>query len=380
MDYSDLVYISDELGNSLPRTQVSTGDLVISQRGSLGQCAIVDDIFDKLNISANIIAVKNIRESSAKFIHDYMLSSIGQALLERNTSGQVQQKVTTQDIADLIIPVNCDEEKLSTILDEAYSAYMDKLQRADELMDEMSSFLHSALDMREVVNKKPTTYAIKGRCAISTRIDPEYHNPFYTHRVDEIRSTNHDELGNIVEFSTEVWDQKSLFEVSFPYIEISGVKLKENTYDTTETLVNNAPSRARMIVRNGDIIVSTTRPHRGAVATVTCPIDQIQIASTGFCILRGLKRNDIIKEYLQWILLDDYVLLQMLQRSSGGNYPAISGEELKRIVIPIPNMTVQRQICDEAKKRKKLANALRYDAEQEWAEAKARFEKELLGE
>ena len=55
MDYSDIIYISEELGNSLSRTQVSAGDIVISQRGSLGQCAIVDDTFPKLNISANII-------------------------------------------------------------------------------------------------------------------------------------------------------------------------------------------------------------------------------------------------------------------------------------------------------------------------------------
>lgn len=53
MDYSDIIYISEELGNSLSRTQVSAGDIVISQRGSLGQCAIVDDTFPKLNISAN---------------------------------------------------------------------------------------------------------------------------------------------------------------------------------------------------------------------------------------------------------------------------------------------------------------------------------------
>ena len=135
-----------------------------------------------------------------------------------------------------------------------------------------------------------------------------------------------------------------------------------------------------MVVRNGDIIVSTTRPHRGAVATITCKDDEIQIASTGFCVLRTLKCTDVLKEYLQWILLHDYVLLQMLQRSSGGNYPAITAEELKKIVIPIPEIEIQRQICNEANQRKETANKLRQEAEQEWTEAKAQFERELLGE
>ena len=97
-------------------------------------------------------------------------------------------------------------------------------------------------------------------------------------------------------------------------------------------------------------------------------------------MLRNLKRTDVLKEFLQWILLDDYVLLQMLQRSSGGNYPAINAEELKKIVIPIPDISIQRQICDEANRRKQQANQMRKKAEEEWAEAKAQFEKELLGE
>ena len=156
--------------------------------------------------------------------------------------------------------------------------------------------------------------------------------------------------------------------------------LKENKYDVSDTYISDAPSRAKMIVRNSDIIVSTTRPHRGAVATVQCAEDEIQIASTGFCVLREMKRNDVLKEYLQWTLLDDYVLLQMLQRSSGGNYPAIVPDELKKIVIPIPSIEDQRIICKEAKYRQEKALQLRHEAEQEWNAARAQFEKELLGE
>ena len=223
-------------------------------------------------------------------------------------------------------------------------------------------------------------FSVSLKNALASRIDPEYHNPFYTHRIAEIEKLRHDMLGNIIEFSAETWDQKSFFDSDFPYIEISGVKLKENTYETIDIPVKKAPSRAKMIVKNGDIIVSATRPHRGAITTIICPDNQIQIASTGFCVLRDLKRDDVLKEYLQWILLDDYVLLQMLQRSSGGNYPAISADELKKVVIPIPDTSIQMQICQEAEERKAKANTLRQEAEQEWQLAKAQFERELLGD
>ena len=65
------------------------------------------------------------------------------------------------------------------------------------------------------------------------------------------------------------------------------------------------------------------------------------IASTGFAILRNLKIDSISREYLYYFLRTKASLNQMLQRSSGGNYPAITGEQLKEILIPIPTLDIQ---------------------------------------
>lgn len=291
-----------------------------------------------------------------------------------------QQRVSASFLEDFpaVIPKYSTQVELVSILEKKLISMNKKIRKADNLFIEMSKYIHSILGFNEISSVKPIVFGAKSANVIGTRIDPEYHNPFYLHRMEEIKMINYDTLGNIVEFSDESWNQKDYFDITFPYVEISGVELKENSYKTTEISVNNAPSRAKMVVRKGDIIVSTTRPHRGAVATINCADENVQIASTGFCVLRDLKRNDILKEYLQWMLLDDYVLLQMLQRSSGGNYPAITSEELKKIVIPIPNISVQKDICAEAVRRKHEADKLRREAKQEWQAAKEQFEKELL--
>ncbi|OGO90306.1 MAG: hypothetical protein A2Y17_12100 [Clostridiales bacterium GWF2_38_85] len=257
-------------------------------------------------------------------------------------------------------------------------AYRRMMFDAELLFSGLDLFIHQILGLEEESAEKPYIFAVSGNRALLSRIDTEYHNPYYTRRVDEIMKVNHDTLGNIIEFSNETWNQKKFFDDEFPYIEISNIKLKENSYSLSMISKNAAPSRAKMIVRNGDILVSTTRPHRGAIATATCDKNGIQIASTGFCILRKLKRKDVSREYLQWILLNDYILQQMLQRSSGGNYPEIVPDELKKVIIPIPSEKIQAQICHEANRRKQYADELRQKAEQEWATAKAQFEKELL--
>lgn len=293
-----------------------------------------------------------------------------------------QQRVSASFIEEFpaVLPKYDLQVDLVADLENKLAVMNQGLRQAEELLAGLSVTTHELLGLEEISAEKPNVFSVSLKNAFTSRIDPEYHNPFYTHRIAEIEKLGHDMLGNIIEFSAETWDQKSFFDSDFPYIEISGVKLKENTYETIDIPVKKAPSRAKMIVRNGDIIVSTTRPHRGAITTIICPDNQIQIASTGFCVLRDLKRNDVLKEYLQWILLDDYVLLQMLQRSSGGNYPAISVDELKKVVIPIPDTSIQMQICREAVERKEKANTLRQEAEQEWQLAKAQFERELLGD
>ena len=317
-----------------------------------------------------------------KFVYWYTKTDMYQKWVNgiQRPAGQPNINKEEYKSFEIILPSIDIQRKLVNFMDDANVSRQNKINHSEKLFADMSKYVHSILGIGEVSTQKPVVFAIKSHMTFDARIDPEYHNPYYTHRVAEIEKLTYDTLGNIIEFSTEVWDQKSIFDELFPYIEISGVEIRENSYRTTDVAVSAAPSRAKMIVRDGDIIVSTTRPHRGAIATVSCNETVVQIASTGFCVLRKLKRNDVLREYLQWILLDDYVLLQMLQRSSGGNYPAITSDELKKIVIPIPKTGVQREICAEATKRKKEADKLRIEAAQEWQEARIQFEKEILGE
>ena len=181
MDYSDVVYIPEELGNSLPRTQVSVGDIVVSQRGSLGQCAVVDDRYEKLNISANIIAIKNIQGISVGFVHDYILSTIGQTMLERNTSGQVQQKITTQDIADLLIPTDCNERDLCRIINDSYEKCFEKRRRAGILLGDKQTYVLSKLRMgKKIAVPKDEIVYITKAVDLQGRIDADYYSPKFS--------------------------------------------------------------------------------------------------------------------------------------------------------------------------------------------------------
>ena len=96
--------------------------------------------------------------------------------------------------------------------------------------------------------------------------------------------------------------------------------------------------------------------------------------------MRVIDENEIIPEYLAAIMRSSLILAQTKHMMTGNTHPRISNDDVKNLYIPIPEIDVQRKIVSELNKRRKEARKLKEEAEQEWAEAKAQFEKELLGE
>lgn len=202
-------------------------------------------------------------------------------------------------------------------------------------------------------------YSVSALEVVGGRFDPRFYSPYFRSNQDRVKTRKYASLRDICEFSNETWDQKSLFEDKFPYIEIGSVNCDDGLIDSISyPFVCEAPSRAQMLVRNKDLVFSTTRPMRKAVAFVPNDVEKA-IASTGFLVIRGVKRPDVLVRYLYHALRMEFSTRQFDQYSSGGNYPAITKDDFGRVVIPIPSLEVQRRIVaelDEAYAAKRAAD------------------------
>lgn len=179
---------------------------------------------------------------------------------------------------------------------------------------------------------------------LEKRLDPQFYKQEYKDNLEKIKRINHKRLGEVVKFSSETWNQKDFFENSFPYIEISEIDtISGQIQNIVQVDKEKAASRAKMIVRENDIIISTTRPNRGAISLIRKEQD-FSIASTGFSVIRNITNPEIDREYLFTILRQQIILKQFEQRSSGGNYPAITQEELCSVTIPLPEREIQKKI------------------------------------
>lgn len=131
---------------------------------------------------------------------------------------------------------------------------------------------------------------------------------------------------------------------TFRYIDLSSVdqELKAIVSDRQVPAVE-APSRARQLVKTGDILVSTVRPNLNAVAVVPDRLHRA-IASTGFCVLRpdsALLDNSYL---FHWVRTQSFVG-EMVRRATGASYPAVSDRIIHESTIPLPSLVEQRRIA-----------------------------------
>lgn len=150
----------------------------------------------------------------------------------------------------------------------------------------------------------------------------------------------------------------------FKYVDISSIDVVTGIIiNPQELLGEEAPSRARKVIHEGDIIISTCRPTRGAIAIVPKELDN-QICSTGFCVIRAKK--GVSNKYLHFILRSAVVKEQFRKFSTGSSYPAILDDDIRKTVIPLPNTKIQTNIAKKVHKETDKRNSLITQANQQW--------------
>ncbi len=153
------------------------------------------------------------------------------------------------------------------------------------------------------------------------------------------------EIGELVEpvssWAPECDDPDGLFS----YIDLSAVDQHDKIIASAREIVCvEAPSRARQVVREGDILVSTVRPNLNAVARVPSELDGAT-ASTGFCVLRP-RAGQLDSHYLyQWVKSPRFVS-DMVRKTTGASYPAVSDRTVRESLIPLPPLPEQRRIAE----------------------------------
>ena len=126
------------------------------------------------------------------------------------------------------------------------------------------------------------------------------------------------------------------------YIDIGSVDAIDGITGTEPIVFEKAPSRARRVVRGGDVIASTVRTYLRAIAAIDAPESNL-IVSTGFAVIRP---RHIESSFASYALRAPHFVERVVANSVGVSYPAINASSLACFEIPYPGVDEQRAVAE----------------------------------
>ena len=357
--------------------------LMVSRSGILQHSLPVMVTYKRAAINQDIKAFFPDSRVSVDYLGAYF-DLLGKRLLPLLCkSGATVQSINTNELMNLQVPVPPPDvqRQLVAELDAAYAAKRAADEKATKLLATIDDMVLKELGIAKL--PKPDTslssriFTVPAREALNGRLDSYSYSPFFADNLRRIRASGYWRLGELVTLSHRQWDQREWQNgaaMDFPYIEIGTISVDDGIVGRVENVpIVDAPSRARMMVKAGDLLVSLTRPTRRAIAFAT----EEAIASTGFAVIHGFS-HAVMPEYLSVILRSELCAYQFDQRSTGGNYPAITEEQLLRCEIPIPPRSVQDRIASMASSIRTDARKLKADAAAALDTAKRKIETRIV--
>lgn len=302
------------------RTVLRGGELLVSLVGNPGEVAVAPLELAGANIARQVGLVRLGERVSPHFAKYYLMSPQGRRRLGREVYGSVQQVINLKELKRVRMPVppRAEQDRIVGVL----SALDDKIDLNRETNRTLEA-MAQAIFRSWFVDFDPVVAKSEGREPYG--MDAETAALFPDRFADS-------ELGRI----PEGWDIAEVAGVAkvnpdavgktFPfdpirYVDISSVSPGE--MDEPKLMpAEEAPSRARRLVSDWDVIWSCVRPNRRSYALVREPPENL-VVSTGFAVLRA---ESVPASWLYCLVTAQEFVDYLTANAHGSAYPAVRAE------------------------------------------------------
>ncbi|WGR63105.1 restriction endonuclease subunit S (plasmid) [Paracoccus ferrooxidans] len=310
---TDVPLITHEKDAEYARTRLEADDVVVALVGYPGESAIVPPRLASANISRAVGLLRLSGGLRPDYLVHFLNSSMGRSEFLRPGAGSAQMVVNLKDLNKLEVPCPPtvkEQEAIAEALSDA-DALIEGLER---LIAKKRLIKQGA--MQDLLTAKRRLPGFSGEWAESTIQDAAIVDP-------------------------EALGASTSKDRAIRYISLEDVNRGALT-GWTETTFGNAPSRARRVLREGDVLLGTVRPNLQSHYLFKQSGDD-WIGSTGFAVLRV--RPDVCSSrYLFELIMSNFIGRQIEELIAGSNYPAISNREGRKLQILVPPLDEQAAI------------------------------------
>ncbi|MEY8712202.1 restriction endonuclease subunit S [Mangrovibacter phragmitis] len=314
-------WITKEANESLKRSKLKRGDSILCIVGNtIGSSFLVDDSILPANINQNVALIRPIREKLFPLYLKFAIcSSFIQWQVQQEASTQAQPSLSLKQVGDFKIfsPPLPEQQKIAKIL-----STWDKAIATTEKLIATSQQQKKALMQQLLTGKKRLVNPDTGKL---------FEGDWERHSLSDLVHVDKKSLG-----------KKTPDDFEFKYISLSDVTTGTIAVNLEVHKYATAPSRARRVLQNGDILLSTVRPNLKGFAKISQKYADC-IASTGFSVLTPKKR--VSGDYIYQYIFSSHVTGQIDSLVVGSNYPAINSSDVAGLKIYCPTYEEQQKIA-----------------------------------
>jgi type I restriction enzyme, S subunit len=335
------IFIDEKLEIEYKNVRLKENDILMSTVGSkaevvnsaVGQVGKVQKKFEGalLNQNAVILRCKSV-EITNEFLFYFLSNNSYRKYLDLFAHGTANQaSLSLKDILDFNMPLP------SINIQMQISAFL------DDKTSEINSLIVDKEKLIELLEEK--------RQAIITEVVTKGLNPNVKMKDSGVKwigeipeHWNISKIKYVTAINKEVLSEKTDPNFEISYIDIGSVNSNGEIGIVELHTFENAPSRARRIVKEGDTIISTVRTYLKAITWITRPTENL-ICSTGFAVLTP-KTKKIKPKYLAYLMRSTKYIDEIVSRSTGVSYPAISSNEIGLLECVLPPLEEQNNIVN----------------------------------
>lgn len=325
LDLSDVAHITREQHAAMSSTHVQPGDVLLNISGaSIGRSCVVPDSFSEGNVNQHVCIIRCNGELNPRYLCEYLNSWHGQRLIWRSQAGGNREGLNYDQIRKFRIPLPPRHEQDELVA--MFSTWELAIHQTEKLIAARRRLKQGLMQQLLTGQRRFPKFANRRRFK-DTKYGPIPADWEIVH-FDDVATINQRTL-------PETTDP----EHSFHYVDLSAVKDGSIRRPSSRIRFADAPSRARRLAAQGDIVMATVRPNLRGFALPTFDTSGF-VFSTGFAIISPKRADD--SEFLYHSLYSDVVARQLHGLIAGSSYPAITGKDAGRLRLCFPSNPRER--------------------------------------
>lgn len=373
----DLKHIAAAVhSGDLSRSQLESGDVLLTITGRVGSAAVVQEEHLPANINQHIARLRVNRERCRpEFLSEWLNCPAGLDLSNRGVSGGTRIALDYGAVRSIPIPLPdlAEQDRLVAAMDAARGERREKLAAADALLAGLDDFVLEELGIERPAAEERRVFGVRlGQ--MDARVDARY----YALRTTIESAFPLTKLGNLVWTEPDYGLSARAAPRKLPdeprYIRITD--FGDDGIAPGHEFVTADPVDWDYTLGQYDLLFART----GSVGKTYLHEDGSEPALfAGYCIRFRFDESQVSPKFVYWWTKTSVYSRWVATIQRPSVQANINKEEFKNCPIPLPPLPEQERLVAEIETVREKARRLRAEAEAGWQAAREWFEGEVLG-